>query len=83
MTKRQLVAAMEKYKERRVYTRVRVNADGHRAFSDVDGEFYLMGFSQQYIIQNGKPTTTYIGCIARVPSSYQRSINAVYLDEVK
>ena len=80
MTKKELINAMERFRIDKSFTRVRVNANGHKGHSDVDGEFKLVGFSVQYLVRNGKMITNYIGNIARTPSSYSRFINAEYLE---
>lgn len=84
MTRDQFRRAMERFKKDRSYTRVIVNEQGHNFFSDVDGEFWLVGFNENILIRDGKITVFYTGTIARATSKSRiRYINGMYLEEFK
>lgn len=73
MTGQELMRSIDK--------RVRVNEAGQRAFNNVTGEFYLVGFSVEMLASNGKRRPVYCGKISRTLANRQsQSVNAAYIE---
>lgn len=60
---------------------VYVNERGQRAFSDVSGKFYLVGFSMEMRYYNGKRQAIYCGYISRTKENKRSTrLNADYIE---
>ena len=76
MTPKQLFSNLNKL--------VTINERGKRAFSDSDGEFYLVGAKIEYLTIGGKRQASYCGIISRTfANRSSRAINVDYLELVQ
>lgn len=73
MTPKMLFSSIDK--------RVVINAAGKKAFTDVDGTFYLVGVSKEMFNINGKRTPVYCGFIAHNKiNARSRKVNIQYIE---